>query len=112
MKFFQARFARLLRAQVSGGPSRAEGLKSSVRSLAVQTILQSSALFVLPVAAFIVLPFAWVYAFYQNVTALDDGERTPTSVFKQACLEAAQWPRQNHAVLLMLAGLVFYGFLN
>ena len=112
MKFFQARFARLLRAQVSGDPSLARSLKSSARSLAVQTILQSSALFVLPVAAFIVLPFAWVYAFYQNVTALDDGERNPTSVFKQACQEAAQWPRQNHAVLLMLWGLGFYVFLN
>ena len=112
MKFFQARFARLLRAQVSGDPSRAGSLKSSARSLAVQTILQSSGLFILPVAAFIVLPFAWVYAFYQNVTALDDGERNPTSVFKQACEEAAQWPRQNHAVLLMLSGLGFYVFLN
>jgi hypothetical protein len=112
MKFFQARFARLLRAQVSGDPSGAGGPKSSVRSLAVQTILQSSALFVLPVAAFIVLPFAWVYAFYQNVTALDDGERNPTSVFRLACQEAAQWPRQNHAMLLMLSALGFSVFLN
>ena len=40
----------------------------------MQGIIQSTGLFLLPLASVPILPIPWVYAFYQNATALDDGE--------------------------------------
>jgi hypothetical protein len=59
------------------------------------------------------LPFPWVYAFYQNITALADGEPGGTAtLLKKSWKQAALWPRQNHIVLAILIVFGFYVFLD
>src|SRR5690349_18407287 len=70
MKFWQAIFARNLRALRSGEASRVWTFTQYRRVLVSQAALQPSGLFLLPLSLLPVLPFAWVYAFYQNLTAL------------------------------------------
>lgn len=73
MKFWQVIFARRLRAHVAAEPAPHWTVRRWGRVFLTQAFVQPSSLFVIPLSLVPALPFAWVYAFYQNVTALDDG---------------------------------------
>jgi hypothetical protein len=113
MKCCHAVFAGKLGAHLSGEAAPALTLRECARILSVQTLLQSTGLIVLPIALVILLPFAWVYAFYQNLTVL--GVSTPggaRELLKESRRQATLWPRQNHALLLALSGFGLCVFLN
>ena len=113
MKFWQAIFARNLRAAFAGEPAPPLGLRRGCRIFMAQTALQPSGLFLLPLALIPILPVAWVGAFYQNLTALADAEPGELrSLLKRASRQAALWPRQNLTLLAILFGFGFYVFLN
>jgi hypothetical protein len=59
-----------------------------------------------------VLPFAWVYSFYQNVTALADGKKSTPELFKKSYRQAALWPKQNNIALAVLAAFALCVFIN
>ena len=79
MKFWQVIFARRLRAHVAAEPAPRWTVRRWGRIFLTQAFVQPSGLFVIPLSLIPVLPAAWVYAFYQNVTALDDGGPAGTS---------------------------------
>ena len=113
MKFWQVIFARRLRAHVATEPAPHWTVRRWGRVVLTQAFVQPSSLFVLPLSLVPALPFAWVYAFYQNVTALDDGG--PAGVLpllKKSWKQAKLWPRQNHIILAMVTAFGFYVFLN
>ena len=103
MKCWQAVFARRLRARLSGAgvPS---GVRPWTRHLSVQIALQPLALFALPVAFLLTLPFGWVYAFFQNVSLTGDAAR--------ARRLGALWPGQNHLLIAVLVLFALFVFLN
>ena len=83
------------------------------RTAVLQTILQPSGLFVLPVALLITLPFGWVFAFYQNATVLGGGVQGGVKeLFRKALRQAELWPGQNHLLLLLLSSFGLFVFLN
>src|SRR5206468_11285461 len=105
---WQAVFARQLKAQITGRPAPARSMSGFFRTALNQTILQPSALFLLPLSLLIVLPFGWCYAFYLSVPAFGAGDGVAvTSVFQRAARQAQLWPRQNH---LLLGALLLFGF--
>src|SRR5439155_69067 len=111
MKTWQSIFARHLKAQITGQPAAAMTLSGFFRTALNQTILQPSALFLLPLSLLIVLPFGWLYAFYQGVTVFGaEVGVTAKHVFERAARQAHLWPRQNHLLLgaLLLFGLVIF----
>ncbi len=113
MKFWQVIFARRLRAHVAAEPAPHWTVRRWGRVFLTQAFVQPSSLFVIPLSLVPALPFAWVYAFYQNVTALDDGG--PAGVLpllKKSWKQAVLWPRQNHIILAMMTAFGFYVFLN
>jgi len=113
MKFWQAVFARHLRAAFAGEPPPPLGLRQSGRIFLAQTALQPSGLFLLPLALIVAVPWAWVCAFYQNLTAFGAAETGALRpVLKRAARQAALWPKQNHTLLAILLGFGFYVFLN
>jgi hypothetical protein len=113
MKFCQAVFMRQMRAQAAGEPFSAPIFRRAVRIFLTQAIIQPSGLFVLPLASLPALPLPWVYAFYQNAAALDDGANTGTrALMKKSWRQAKLWPRQNHLVLLIAFAFGFCVFLN
>ena len=111
MKTGQALFAQRLKAQISGRPAAPLTVSRFARAALIQTILQPSGLFLLPLSLVIVLPFGWTYAFYQSVTAFaaEEGAKAK-SVFQKALKQAQLWPRQNHLLLgvLLLFGLAVF----
>jgi hypothetical protein len=111
MKFWQAVFAQNLGALMSGNPippltfARCRGIFLS------QTFLPATALFLLPLSLVPILPFPWVCAFYQNVTALENPGRL-RPLLKRAGHLATLWPRQNFVLLAFLFLFAFVVFLN
>jgi hypothetical protein len=113
MKFRQAVFTMHVRAAVTGRPSPTLTLRSRARIFIEQAALQATGLYLLPLAALLVLPFGWVYAFYQNLTALADQQEPGLgALFKKTAQQTALWPMQNHTLLAIMSGFGFYVFLN
>ena len=137
MKVAHAAFAARLAARLRGQPAPAWTWTRLGRLALVQATLQPPGLFVLGLptlllmllvdqhsspdhVAFIVLlalllslPFAWLYAFYQNVTVFGDGASAATRpVFRRAWRGALHRPKQNHAGLSLLSLLGLFVTLN
>jgi hypothetical protein len=113
MKVWQARFASSLRAQITSEVQPPWNARRWWRVFIIQAALQPSGLFVLPVTLLPAVPFAWAYAFYQNVTVQSDGETGEIkTVFNRAYKQSFLWPGQNHVILLALGAFAFCVFLN
>ncbi len=113
MKCWHAVFAGQLRACLSGEPGPRWTLPRVARLASAQTVIQPSGFFVLPVAFLMALPFGWVYAFYQNVSAEGNGECLDVrTVVKRACQQAKFWPKQNHILLIILFIFGVFIFVN
>ena len=113
MKVWQAVFAQRLLARLRGEPSpRLEG-RRLLRVTLVQAALQPTGLFLLPLAALLLIPFGWVYAFYQSVTALGTGDTSDVrAVLRRAWRQAVLWPGQNNYALLALKLFGLFVFIN
>ena len=111
MKFWQAIFARNLRARLAAEPPPPLNFHHCSRVALAQTILQPLGLFLIPLALLPLIPFAWVYGFFQNATALSDGGSV-AQLAKKSWQQARLWPRQNILALLIAFAFGFYVFLN
>ena len=113
MKTWQAIFAQELLARLSGEASRPWKYSHLLRAGVVQAIVQPSGLFLVPLAFLILVPFGWIYAFYQNVSALGNGEdRGLRQVLQRSWRQARLWPLQNHYLLFLLKFFGIFVFLN
>lgn len=103
MKCWQTIYARQLWAEI-GGESTHWTPRRIFRMVVRQTIIQSSGMFLLPMSLIMVVPFGWVYAFYQNITVLDDGESADIrSLVRKAEESTKPWQLQNHLLIWMLS---------
>ncbi len=113
MKYWHVVFARKLREAISGEPPAPWNFTRCRRTLIAQAVLQPAGLFLIPLAMILTFPFAWVYGFFQNVTALDDGEATQLRVlFTKARQQATVWTGQNHVALFVLSVFGFCVFIS
>jgi hypothetical protein len=113
MKCWQAVFAYGLKAQVYGKADDGWTPFRIGRLIGIQTAIQPSGLFVLPIALLIMVPFGWVYAFYQNALVAGDVRRDTVKLFyKKSLHQAMLWPGQNHIILSVLSILGCFVFLN
>jgi hypothetical protein len=113
MKTWQVLFAHRIRAQLGANSMPSWSMHQACRIFLSQAIIQPSGLFVLPIASFLILPFGWVYAFYQNVTALADAESLqPAQLVKKAWKHAELWPVENQFTLGAVSLFVGSVFLN
>jgi hypothetical protein len=107
MKFCQSVFARRLDAQVRLEMAPRLRLRSCLRIILQQAIIQPSKLFVLPIALVVTIPVGWVCAFYESATALGEGESLRV-LWRRSWRQMWLWPRQNHSMLAIyvLLGVV------
>lgn len=113
MKFCQTLFARRLRAQIAAENIPPMNFRDAAKICFTQSILQPLGLFLIPLSLLPLLPFAWVYAFFQNATALGAGDGGGLSKFlNKSWRQAALWPTQNNVTLAIMLGFGFYVFLN
>jgi hypothetical protein len=100
LKFWQTVFALRVRAQVSDQGLQPWTLGRIAAIAATQSLIQSTRFIVMPIASLMLIPYGFCYAFYQNVSAVDDGEiQDLSSTCKWAWHQAGLWPRQNHLLI-------------
>ena len=113
MKIWQVRFCRRLWCRLQGVPLEPWTWKRLLNVGARQAFLHAVGLVALGMAALIVLPLAWVFAFFQNLCVLEDtrvgGLRDLT---RDAASQAMLWPGQNHLVLTIMSFFGLFVFLN
>lgn len=110
MKCWHAVFADHLFRQLSGtAPVPWTGRRLG-QLVVTQGLLQGTGLFVLPVAAVLMVPFGWCYAFYHNVSVA--GDRPVGDARRHAWQLARVWPMQNHVVSALLWFFGSFVFLN
>ena len=109
MKFWHLIFGRQIRALLSGAAQQPWSLPRMFSMAASQTLIHATGLFVLPLAALLLAPLGWCYAFYQNtIVQGDDDTDDFRAMCKKAWQQAKLWPLQNHILLIILGlfGLV------
>jgi len=113
MKTCEAVFSRRLLAMLEGHDPEPWTLRRWINAAILQSIFAATFFFVWPVALVIMLPFAWVHAFYHNVSIVGTGRGTTLrGCVAEASKLSGLWPKQNHLILgSMLAGL-FVLFVN
>lgn len=111
MKIWQVRFCRRLLCRLQKAEPEKWSLKRTFSTISRQTALHATGAVILPISLIIFLPMAWVYAFYQNLCVLDDGQdKSLITLFKDAKEQAVLWPAQNHMMLsiMSLFGLMVF----
>lgn len=84
-----------------------------LRLVVQQTFIQSTALFVLPLAFLAALPFGWAYAFYQSFLIDGCGEPQPVRVLvERSIAQSKLWSGQNHVGICFLFLCACVVFLN
>ncbi len=119
MKCWHTIYARALDAHLRDLPPPVWSGRQILRMAINQLILQPIGLVVLPLSLLLVLPFGWLYAYFQHLTVLDDGEESNYRALARRAWEHAQKaPRQNlicvwllSPVLLIAALTVWFVFL-
>jgi hypothetical protein len=113
MKCWHAVFCGKISASMHKQPMQSWSIKRIGRLMATQSILQTTGLFILPMAMMIVLPFGWTYAFYQNLSSQDRGDpKGLKAVYRRSWHLAQLWPRQNHLLILIISFFGLFVFLN
>jgi len=113
MKSWQAVYVRKLLAQLTGQPGPRWDKRRILRTVVAQTALQPSGLFLIAASAVILMPFPWVFAFYQNAVVFGAGDESDLkTVFKRCWRQMKLWPAQNHCILMALKLFGLFVLLN
>ena len=113
MKCWHAVFAVKLREQILDAQSSSWSFGRIVNLSATQVFIHSSSFLILPVALIMAIPFAWCFAFYQNVSAQAFFEEDDIkTVCKKSWRFANLWPKQNHILILVFLAFALMVFLN
>lgn len=113
MKCWQSVFSSGLHAWLTMTPHVPWSWGRIGRLVLVQSAIQPTGLFLRIIAAQILLPYIWVYGFYQNVGVFGAGESGSIGeVMSKAASQARLWPKQAHQALLLLFLFAFFVALN
>ena len=112
MKVWQSVFALKLSAQVASEPPPKISAGTLIRAVGSQTLLHATGLFLIPIAANILLPIAWVFGFYQNVTVLGLREPSAAALARRSWKQARCGVGAGHLALVALGCFGVFIFLD
>jgi hypothetical protein len=112
MKCWHAVFARGLRATLALEPPIRWTSGRVLRLIVTQGALQPVGLFARILSAQILVPYVWVYGFFQSAGVIGDGTLPVREVIRESWAQARLWPRQAHYALLFLFGFALLVWLN
>jgi len=115
MKAWHAMFARGVHEFISGASASGVSIRRFMRVAAIQGYHHALGIIALPLSFVAILPFPWVFAYYQNLTALGDLDAVePGNLTGESRRQASAWPLQNVTIMwllspfLLMSGLVLY----
>lgn len=113
MKCWQAVFCERLHANLLGCSQPTWTFKRVLRLIAVQTAIQPISFIALPVSSVLMLPFAWVYAFYHNVSVAGNGMTSDIrTIYQEAWQQARLFTAQNHIFIMLYTLFGIFVFFN
>lgn len=112
MKAWQSVFSMRVYANVSRQKFHAT-FSSLIRMVMQQTIFHTTAFFVLPVAALITIPFAWMFAMYQMGLVYDERPGSGIkSLFRENYRIAVHYTKLNNLIIAIFSGFGVFVFFN
>ena len=100
MKYWQAVFMLKIEDRLLHRPAVKLTLSGICRLVFIQMVVQPTGLFLVPLSATVLFPFAWVYAFYQNALACPLDQPFKLRAFlKNSWQKAAFQPVQNNFLI-------------
>lgn len=106
-------FCSELHASLRGEKAPRWTLKAFLHAFWVQIKTSAWSLLLLPLASLLVLPFAWSFAYHQNLVCRDSRPGSSSGeVRSEAKKLAMMWPRQNHIALSLLSLFIVLAFVN
>ena len=113
MNFWQAVYCRRLLSKLANDPALRWNPSVILRSALLQIALQGFKLVLAPAALMLVLPFAWMVAFFQSVaTYASAPDASLSNVWARSREAASAWQRQSWMLLFLLALLTLVVFIN
>jgi hypothetical protein len=113
MKCWQTVFAAKLRAHLTFRAEEPWTAARISRLVLVQAAVQPFGLFLRLIAAQIVLPYVWTYAFFQSAGILGDGTRAGLGeVVRESARQARLWLWQAHSALGVIFFFTLFVWLN
>jgi hypothetical protein len=106
MNCWQTVFTVHIRAKISASALPQWTPAKMLRVFVVQSSIQPMSLIVLPCAAVVGIPFAWAYAFYQNVTCLGDGETASVRSVAAMARRRSMWEAKQNWMIIAIALVV------
>src|SRR5262249_14973988 len=98
-----------LRKQLGGGLNSKWTARRILRIAMLQSAIQPTGLVLIPIGMVVGLPFASIYGFYQNFTALAGVEEAPLgALIGRSRSYAMLWMRQSWLVLLIQTGFALF----
>lgn len=101
LKTCQAVFASRLRSRLLATEPEPLGWKGWLKTGLGQAMVQPWGLALLPMSAAVVIPFPWVFGFFQSATVLG-AVPSDEPLLKRAWKETARWPSQGAVLVLQL----------
>ncbi|MGH9720807.1 MAG: DUF4129 domain-containing protein [Bryobacteraceae bacterium] len=112
MSVWQAVYTTGLRRELAGSSPRWTPGRVA-RLIAIQCAVQPTGLLLMPAGSLLILPLAWLYAFYQNITAMGDGtDSSWRRTLARAKAQASLWPRQAWLAMLIQSGFALFVLVN
>jgi hypothetical protein len=113
MKCWQSAFCTRLHAHLQGDSKPGWTLRRILRLIVLQTSLQPIGLILLPISSILMLPFAWVYAFFHNVSVTGNGKHSDIKeVYLEAWHQAKLFTAQSHIFIMIYSLFGIFVFLN
>lgn len=112
MKCWQAVYCNKMLSIIRVQSAPGWPIKQVLRLISSQAFFSASAVFIMPIAMITTIPFGWVFAFYQNISMADNGNRGVKEIISRAWEAASLWPGQNHLILSILSVISIFIFFN
>jgi len=113
MKCWHAAFGSGLHSVLAQEPPAPWTLRRIIRLVVLQSAVQPSGLFLRIIAAICLLPYVWVYGFYQGFGVFGDGMSPSISEIARRAWEQAKWqPGPAHVAIGCLKAFAFVVWLN
>ena len=113
MKTWQTLYARVLWNHLSKEPGNGWTFGGLSRMVLTQAVFQPWGFLVIPIGTLFLIPTAWVYAFFQNMTVLGEGsEKSLVLLYRKTWRLTGLWPRQNNLIILCVSCFSFFLFIN
>lgn len=112
MRVWQSIFCGLLYNQIAQREPDSLSVMKMIRRVYFQLTRSAWGLIALPLSALVMLPFGWVYAYFQNLCIVDPSSTSMSKAVGKARALSKPWPKQNHYVIAILYGFGYLVFFN